>query len=65
MAKEEGNAMGILSAWREVAKLLGMYPSNRVQVEAKVTRDKTPTQRQIERMTDAELLAIIDGAKSK
>ena len=64
MAKEEGNAMGIVSAWREVAKLLGMYPSNRLQVEAKVTREKTPTQRQIERMTDAELLAIIEGTKS-
>ena len=65
MAKEEGNAMAIVSAWREVAKLLGMYPSSRVQVEARVTTDKTPTQRQIERMSDAELLAIIDGTKGK
>ena len=65
MAKEEGNAIGIVSAWREVAKLLGMYPSTRLQVEARVTTDKTPTQRQIERMSDAELLAIIDGTKGK
>ena len=65
MSKEEGNAIGIVSAWREVAKLLGMYPSTRLQVEARVTTDKTPTQRQIERMSDAELLAIIDGTKGK
>lgn len=63
MAKEEGNTMGMVSAWREVAKLLGMYPSSRLQVEAKVTTDKAPTQKQIERMSDAELLAIIEGTK--
>ena len=57
--------MAMASAWRELARLLGMYPSNRVQIEAKITTDKTPTQKQIERMTDAELAKIIASANIK
>jgi phage terminase small subunit len=59
MAKEEGSTVGMVTAWREVAKLLGMYPSNRLQIEAKVTTHQEPTIKQIERMTDAELLELI------
>lgn len=64
LAKEEGTTVALVTAWREVAKLLGMYPSSRLQVEARVTTSQEPTVKQIERMSDAELLAIIDGAKS-
>jgi hypothetical protein len=65
MAKGEGNAVGMVTAWREVAKLLGFYPSSRIQIEAKVTTDQVPRVKQMGRMTDAELLEIIKGNEAE
>jgi len=66
-AKAEGNAMGLISAWREVAKLMGYYPSNRVQIEATVTTSEAPRPREIEieQMTDDELLDLIGGDEAE
>jgi phage terminase small subunit len=65
MAKEDGNAVGMVTAWREVAKLLGFYPASRVQIESKVTSDQEPSARHLARMTDEELLGIIKKEKVK
>ena len=64
MAKEEGSTLALVSAWREVAKLMGFYPSSRVQIESKVTLDAGLSARQLEQLTDVQLLRIIEGEES-
>jgi phage terminase small subunit len=64
MAKVEGSTVGMVTAWREIAKLLGLYPSGRLQIESKVTMYQEPTVKTVERMTDAELLEIINGKET-
>ena len=61
MAKEEGSTLALVSAWREVAKLMGFYPSSRVQIERKVSLDAGLSARQLEQLTDVQLLRIIKG----
>ena len=64
MAKEEGSTLALVSAWREVAKLMGFYPSSRVQIESKVTLDAGLSARQLEQLTDVQLFRIIKGEES-
>ena len=65
MAKEEGSTLGLVSAWREVAKLMGFYPSSRVQIESKVTLDAGLRVKLMDQMTDAELLEIVKGDEAE
>ena len=59
MAKEQGNPAGVIQGWATMAKLLGYFAPKQVQVEARVG-DLGELVR-MERMSDAELLAMMAG----
>ena len=59
MAKEQGNPTGVIQGWATLAKLLGYFAPKQVQVEARVG-DLGGLGR-MERMSDAELLAMMAG----
>jgi phage terminase small subunit len=59
-AKAQANPAAMISGWATVAKLLGLYAPQQHQV-AIVAPDVSAAQGRYERMTDAELLAMING----
>lgn len=50
MAKSAGEVLALVSAWREVAKLLSLYPTKRLEVHTDGAGE-----RQLKLMSDAEL----------
>ena len=58
------SATELVLVWREIAKLLDLYPSKRLRVEAKVTTDQEPTELQLQRMPATQLLKIASGDRS-
>ena len=57
LAKEKQEPMAMIAAWREIGKACGFYMTDRVQVKVDLTEPGRLNH--MERMTDAELLAII------
>ena len=60
MALEQGNPAAMVSAARECGRMMGYYAPERQQVEV-LHESKTATQDRLERMSDAELMAMITG----
>ena len=58
-AREHKNPMGMISGLREVGRLMGFYAPQVKRVELR--DDRLVQQGRMEAMTDAELLALIDG----
>jgi phage terminase small subunit len=58
VARQKGDVMAQIAAWREIAKLCGYYCPERQRVEVAVDRWKLRAQFEV--MTDAELLAVIE-----
>ena len=54
-AREQGNPAAMIQGWKAIAGMLGLMVPQRVQVEARVGANG------FERMSDAELLAIVAG----
>ena len=59
MAKAQGNPAAMISGLREIGRMLGFYEPERRQVELAVRDGQGP----MERMTDAELMAVIAGGE--
>jgi phage terminase small subunit len=57
LAREQRNPMGMVSGWRELAKMLGYYAPEVKRVE--LTADQDGTYRAMQGMTDAQLMAVI------
>ena len=57
MARAQGNPAAMISGLREIGRMLGFYEPERRQVELAVRDGQGP----MERMTDAELMAVIAG----
>ena len=62
MALEQGDPAAMVSAARECGRLMGYYAPERQQVEV-MNESKTATQDRLERMSDAELMAMITASK--
>ena len=62
MALEQGDPAAMVSAARECGRLMGYYAPERQQVEV-MNESKTATQDRLERLSDAELLAMITSSK--
>ena len=62
MGKEQRNPAAMVGALREVAKLLGFYQPAVKQVV--ITSDRDAVYSKLNAMTDQELIALIDGAKT-
>ena len=62
MGKEQRNPAAMIGALREVAKLLGFYQPAVKQVV--ITSDRDAVYSKLNAMTDQELIALIDGAKT-
>lgn len=58
MAREQGEPATMVSAARELGKLLGFYAT--VKVEARLDMKELAARDQFERMTDAQLYALIE-----
>ena len=52
-ARAQTNPMGMIAGYREIARLLGLYEPTRIAL------DVAPDLGRFERMTDAELLALV------
>lgn len=61
MARERRDPGAMIAAWREIGKMLGYYAPDRVRVEADCSRND-PLRRQLEALSDVELVALISGA---
>ena len=55
-ARAQGNPAAMIQGWKAIAGMLGLMAPQRVQVEARVGESR------FERMSDAELLAIVAGS---
>lgn len=62
MALEQCNPAAMVSAARECGRLMGYYAPERQQVEV-MNESKTATRERLERMSDAELMAMITSSK--
>ena len=60
LALEQCNPAAMVSAARECGRMMGYYAPERQQVEV-LHESKTATQDRLERMSDAELMAMITG----
>lgn len=56
-AKEQKNPAAMISGWREIAKLCGYYQPTKHEV--RLTDGKPPMLRNLETMSDEELIAIV------
>lgn len=54
-ARAQTNPMGMIAGYREIARLLGLYEPERIEVQT------VPEAQPFERIADAELLALIAG----
>lgn len=57
LAKAKSEPMAMIAAWREIGKVCGLYQPERVKVDLNV--EGQVALNHLERMTDAELLALI------
>lgn len=62
MANAQGNPAAMISAWREVGRMMGYYAPERHQVEVAV--DESGAVKRLNAMSDAELLAVIEADAS-
>lgn len=58
LAKEKKEPMAMIAAWREIGKACGFYQAERVRVEVDLGGQSEVAQ--LERMTDAQLLTLIE-----
>lgn len=56
ISRQQSEAMGMIAGWREIGKMLGMYET---KVKIEVTGGQAEVQRQLEGMSDAELLRFM------
>ncbi len=59
LARERQDVHAMIRGWVEIAKLLGLYEPERRRVEVSTTSRRVVTQ--LEGLSDAELLAVIDA----
>jgi hypothetical protein len=59
MARERQEPAAMISAWRELGRLMGHYAPDRRQVEVTAVADVEIGR--LERLSDAELVRLIDG----
>jgi len=64
-AREKGDPASMVSAAREIGRLLGLYPVDRLKVDVAVGAVGQAEMARMERMSDAELLAIVEAAGRK
>lgn len=62
MAREQRNPMAMISAWKQVSLLMGYNAPHQLKVE--VAPDGAARMNHLERLSDAELLAIMAGSAS-
>jgi phage terminase small subunit len=58
MAREQSNAQNMITALRELGRLMGFYAPAKVEVDVRAEAEMA----QFERMSDAELLTIVEAA---
>jgi len=64
LARDQRNPAGMVGGLKELAKMLGMYPVDRLKVDVDVGGVGQAEMGRMERMTDAELLAIIEAGRA-
>jgi phage terminase small subunit len=58
-AEREGRLRQVIAGWREIARLLNLYPAVR---KREPTRDRVPRRRKtLESLSDVELLQVVNG----
>jgi phage terminase small subunit len=62
-AREHGDPAGMISALREIAKLMGFYPDPRMKFDVTVAADMNHLQQRMEAMSDLQLMALIGRAE--
>lgn len=62
MAREQRNPMAMISAWKQVSLLMGYNAPQQLKVE--VAPDGGARMHRLERLSDAELLALMAGSVS-
>jgi len=62
-AREKGDPASMVSAAREIGKMLGFYAADRLRVDVDVGGVGQAEMANMERLTDAELLAIIETGR--
>ncbi len=60
MARANGDLTGMVTAWREIGRLLGYYPAHRTAVV--VERPQRSLPNSLDSITDTQLIAIVDAA---
>ena len=63
LARDQRNPAGMVGGLKELAKMLGMYPVDRLKVDVEVGGVGQAEMGRMERLTDAELLAIIQAGR--
>lgn len=56
IARQQSEAMGMIAGWREIGKMLGMYEA---KVKVEITGGAGELQRQLQGMSDADLLKLV------
>jgi len=59
VAREQRNPAAMIAGWREIAKMCGYYAPERRQIELRGGDDRLRAQ--YEAMSDAELIALVEG----
>lgn len=60
LAHAQGDAVAMIAGWREIGKMCGFYAPERKQVH--LSLDSTRHASELETLSNAELLALVDGA---
>ena len=63
LARQKGDVMAMISAWREIGKMIGAYAPERKRVEVSLEGDRLRAK--YEAMSDRELLAIAEGKRER
>lgn len=61
MARDRREPAAMISAWRELGRLMGYYAPERRQIEATAVVGEVKLMAQMTAMSDAELMAVIEG----
>lgn len=61
-AKEQRDPAAVISGWREVGRMLGFYAPDARRVQVSADRRGDDGLHRYDRMSDAELLTVIEGA---
>lgn len=61
LAREQANPAGMITGWREIARICGLYAPERVTVGIEADASTAAELRRLEELSDAELAVLAAG----